>query len=738
MASTGDSTLPQSSRPSRVGFGPFEFEPGSGELWKHGHRIKLPGQPGEILSALVAHPGEVMTREDLRLRLWPGMSAGDFEHGLNAAVNKLRNVLADSAAEPRYIETVPGRGYRFLAPITPASGGVLEMVSARRARPAEARPLLRRRLAWVGAGATVLGLLVFWLAGQRAPAPLKTARVLVTPPKGYYLEAAGVRQSFALSPDGERIAFTAKDASGAFRVFLRDLSEPESRPVADGEGGYSVVWSPDGQSLLFTSQGKLRRIGVNASVSQVVCNADPYLSSAIPFGSGRWLVSNHRSSAVIAPSGGPPQPIAQSYSWAQSLPGGRDFLYTIDDPQLGFMRARIAAIGGSEPGVEVVQSDSRVQYTSSSHSNGGYLVYLRAGTLVAQSFDLAGRRVTGDPKAIASRVSRFGYSGAADFSVSARGTLAYQTFLNRSQFLWVDRSGKRLSAATPPGINGTYLRLSPDGRSLATAVFDVERGVTDIWIYNTSAGTGRKAISRPGISHVPVWSPDSRRLVYVWDRSWPSLALSSTDGLPDPEPLPNTGFMRPTDWSSDGRFILFNNSGLPAVTQHFSSDVFAIDMARGRKVIPLITTQFFENEGVFSPDGRWLAFLSDESGKAEIYVQAIDRGNDSLRVTGERLLISRQGAQCLRWRKDGRELYYLGWDGELYAVPLAIRQAKVHPGSPKALFRIDAEAYAILHSPVSFDVSADGRRFVIPSVTPGESSSLVVLQDWESQAAKRN
>src|SRR5262249_53107469 len=150
----------------------------------------------------------------------------------------------------------------------------------------------------------------------------KPARFLVTPPKGYYLQAAGVRQSFALSPDGERIAFTARDASGAFRVFLRELSEPEPRTVPDSEGAYSVVWSPDGQSLFFTAQDKLRRIALNNSVSQVVsAAAGPYLSSAIPFGAGRLLVSDSRNSGVIAPSGGPPRPIEQWYSWAQLLPG---------------------------------------------------------------------------------------------------------------------------------------------------------------------------------------------------------------------------------------------------------------------------------------------------------------------------------------------------------------------------------------------------------------------------------
>jgi Tol biopolymer transport system component len=266
--------------------------------------------------------------------------------------------------------------------------------------------------------------------------------------------------------------------------------------------------------------------------------------------------------------------------------------------------------------------------------------------------------------------------------------------------------------------------------------FDIDRGVPEIWLYDAANGTGRKAIFGPSISHLPVWSPDSRRLVYLTDHSWPKLALYSLDAAEDPGSLPETGFMAATDWSPDGRFILYNNSALPSVTHDFSSDVFAIDMARGRKVIPLLTTPFFENNAVFSPDAKWLAFLSNESGEAEIYMQALDRGNESLRVTGERFLISRHGAQCLRWRKDGKELYYLGSDGQVWAVTIDIRSGRVNAGQPVPLFTIDAEARSTIHSVVSFDVSADGRRFVIPSMTPGEGAAIVVLQDWESLIAK--
>jgi len=725
---------PQPARALKLAFGPFDFDPDSGELRKHGYRVKLSPQPGQVLAALLNQPGELVGREDLREQLWPGATAGDFEHGLNAAVNKLRQALSDTANQPRYIETLPGLGYRFIAPTNNVRRAVLGFVPSA-SSPRRELGTRRRIPLWTGtlAGALVLLAGGAWLALRMTPAPsVKATQFLIAPPSGYYLEGGGIRQSFALSPDGGRIAFTAKDASGAFRLFLREFSELESRPVPDGEGAYSVVWTPDGGSLLFTAKGKLRRIALNGSASQILSENVPYFSAAIPFGPDLLLVSNHRNSGVMPSSGGTPRPIAHVYSWAQLLPGGGDFLYTTKDPQLTSLSCRIAKIGGDDPGVAVVQPDSRVQYTESLRSDGGYLVYMRGGTLLAHPFDRAARRVTADPRAIARRVPSFGHTGASDFSVSRRGVLAYQSYISRSQFIWVDRTGKRLSIASPPGISANYGRVSPDGRWLAAAPFDIERGVPEIWLYDTVNGAGRKVIYGPEIRTIPVWSPDSRRLVYLLDPDWPRLSISSFDGTPEKELLPDTGFMSPTDWSPDGRFIVYNNSALPAITNAYPADVFAIDMARNRKVIPLLSTPFSEYGAVFSPDNKWLAFLSNESGQAEVYIQALDRGGDSLRVTGERFLVSRQGAQCLRWRKNGKELFYLGADGRVYAVALAFGGDGVHAGQPAPLFTIDTEARAAIHSVVAFDVSPDGNRFVIPSMTPGERSALVVLQDWES------
>jgi DNA-binding winged helix-turn-helix (wHTH) protein len=422
--------LPQTSRVTKLAFGPFEFDPATGELRKHGHKVRLSSQPGQILSALLERPGELLPRDALCRRLWPGAIAGDFEHGLNAAVNKLRQALGDAASQPRYVETLPGLGYRFVAPVRPVGHAVLELVPPAVISASEPLPPLppRRKFPWWSgalAAILILGAAVSWPALHRSPGPtVKATQFQVVPPQGYYLEGGGVRRSFTLSPDGSRLAFTAKDASGAFRLFLRDFSELESHPVPDGEGAYSVVWTPDGQTLMFTAKGKLRRIGVNATTSQILTDAIPYFISAIPFGPDRLLVSNHRKSGVLPASGGKLQPIERAYSWAQELPGGRDFIYTSDESQLGSLRAHIASIGGNHSGTEVVQADSRVEYTGSLHSDSGYLIYLRAGTLLAQPFDLALRHVTGEPSAIARHITSFGPTGAADFTVSRRGVLA--------------------------------------------------------------------------------------------------------------------------------------------------------------------------------------------------------------------------------------------------------------------------------------------------------------------------
>lgn len=327
-------------------------------------------------------------------------------------------------------------------------------------------------------------------------------------------------------------------------------------------------------------------------------------------------------------------------------------------------------------------------------------------------------------------------SAAADFAVSSSGVLVYQQCVPRSQLAWVDRQGRQLSTASPAGLALKAARLSPDGRWLGTSVYDVERGVTNVWLFGVDGRGGRRLISGPGLTHSPIWSPDSKRIVFARAfETTPKLFLGSVDGNGLEEALPRADFQMPTDWSPDGRFVLYNNTGLTLVASAQQGDVWAVDLHRERRLVPLVRTPFHEANGVFSPDGKWLAFTSNESGRTEVYLQRLET-SDSLRVTGERHLVSRHGAQCLRWRPDGKELYYLGSDGRVYAVPLRLGPV-VALGPPSALFTISTEARAAVHAVLGFDVSADGSRFVIPVVSSLEKPSLVVMQNWESALPRR-
>ena len=271
----------------KVLFGPFEFEQLSGDLRKFGNRIRLQGKPLQILSILLEQPGQVLSRDELQRHLWQGTTFVDFEQGLNTAVNKLRQALGDSADQPRYIETVPGKGYRFIAPLQRASvKSVLEMAAPSALR-IEPKPRERQR-PWTpffaGAALIVIGG-GFWLATRRPePAAMaKPERFAVVPPPGFVLEAGVSRQSFALSPDGTHLAFTAMDTSGAFSAFVRDFNSFESRLLPGSEGVHTLFWAPDSRSLFLTVKGKVQRAPLEGDARVVLGDSPGFLFS------GAWL-----------------------------------------------------------------------------------------------------------------------------------------------------------------------------------------------------------------------------------------------------------------------------------------------------------------------------------------------------------------------------------------------------------------------------------------------------------------
>jgi Tol biopolymer transport system component/DNA-binding winged helix-turn-helix (wHTH) protein len=722
-------------------FGPFEYDDSSGELRKHGTRIRLQGQPLQILSSLFRQAGQVVSREEFQQQLWQGSTFVDFEHGLNAAVNRLRQVLGDSAEQPRYIETIPGRGYRFIAAFQVASPKPVPVIAAPpvgdEILTAATRPIKRKRV-WVtgiAAGVLISGLAIGYMIDggdrqDRIPPPLQFS---FAPPNGYVLEPASSRQSFALSPDGSRLAFTAMDASGLLSVFVRDFRTLEARPVANSAGAHSVFWGPDERSIYFTARGNVRRATLEGDSYQVVSGSPAIISSVVSLPSGNLLLSGATGTFTVSASGGALQPVKESYRWSQVLPDSKHILHTVFDPAIGRHRARVARFG--EPGTtkNLLETDSRTLYAPTvTRPGSGYLMSVRAGDLLAHPFDLNSLRVTGAPIAVARKVYTFFNTGAADFSVSSTGVLAYLRYVGRSQLAWLDRKGEIIKRIGPAGVNLKYATLAPDGRKIATSILDPVSGIPEIWIIDTATDAARRMFAGPALSVSPVWSPDSQKLVYGRGipGSGPKLFIRGIGDSEKEEALPPDFFQVPTDWSRDGRFVAFTNTGFIQVENEFKGDIRLVDLARNRQVVPLLSTPFHEASPAFSPDGQWLAFTSNESGRTEVYLQAFQVG-DSPNVSGERFLVSRHGAACLRWRRDGRELFYVGADGRLYSVPVKLSK-RPDIGTPVAMFDISLEARGALHAPLGFDISADGNRFLAPIAVSPERSEIVVIQDWEA------
>lgn len=718
----------------RLVFGPFEYDTVSGDLRKHRTRIRLQGKPLQILALLLDRYGEIVGRDELQRHLWGGATFVDFEQGLNAAVNKLRQALGDFADQPRYIETVSGRGYRFIAPIQkPSVKPVLEMAP---------RPKPRKSwLPWVASLAiAAVGTATYLLAVRRDPPAesSKTTTFTVAPPPGFALEGASSRQAFALSPDGSRLAFTAMDASGSFHIFLRDFNSVDPREIPNTSGAHTLFWPPDGQSLFFTAQGKVRRWALGADSQQVLCDSPSFMLSGAWFSPGKLLMGGTQSTYAVSASGGTPEQLDQIYRWPQALPDGQHVLYLRPDAPRGAHRARVERLGDPASAKDLIESDSRVLYTASaSKPDSGYLIYIRAGSLLAQPFDAHSLRTTGEAAPIVGKVYSFFSTGAADFSVSDRGVVAYQNYASRSQLAWVDREGRQTGVIGPANVNVKSGRLSPDGNKLATAIYDVERGAQDLWIFDTHTGAARRLTLEKAIRDAPVWSPDSKRLAYlhsVVGRS-PRIAIRSLGENDTEEILPGDGFNSPTNWSPDGRFIAYSNTGFPRYANEAQGDVWLVDLAHDRKQIPLLNSSFHEANAAFSPDGKWLAFTSNESGQPEVYIQAF-QATDAPKMIGERFLVSRAGAQALRWRRDGKELFYLGFDGRGHGVPIKL-SSKPEIGQATPLFSINIEARAAIHSFLGFDVSTDGARFVIPVVSSPDPLSIVVVQNWEAALPHR-
>jgi eukaryotic-like serine/threonine-protein kinase len=593
------------------------------------------------------------------------------------------------------------------------------------------RTVARRAfLPWIGGAAVAgvsLGGLATWAWHSRSvPAPTKRIRFRLAPPEGTRLERVLIWQSLALSPAGGRVAMIATGERGPM-VWVQRLDSLTASPLQGTEGAAIVFWSPDGQTIGFWADGKLKRIAAEGGTPLPICDL-PGASSATWNHEGTIIAGNLRKdlhSNVISVRSGAISP-GKLLFWPKFLPEGKHFLFVRADPKTGTYRAHVADLStGWE--TTLMLTDTQVIFVPDEMkgSSQGYLLFGRNSTLLALRFDALTLQMAGEPVPVAKEVPFFEASAWSEFDASGDGVLIYSTGSQQAHITWFDRSGRESGTVGDPRDFWGILRASPDGKKLATDVFDFSTGGSDIWVYDLSQGTAER-VTFGHSSGGPVWSPDGTRIAFGSATALvaPQLRMKALSDRGSGEQFPSGPFQSPTDWSSDDRWIFFVTSG-----GEYKTGEIWLASVKDRKLMPLLQTPFDNAWPTLSWDREYLAFSANDTGRHEIYVQRFE-GGDSPKLVGERRRVSRGGGKFPCWRRDGKELFFLSPDRQIMVVA-------VKPGietgfaPPAALFRLPLTHPSLAPSPRPYEVSPDGRRF-FAAIPKGASAPLQVVVNWQA------
>ena len=593
----------------------------------------------------------------------------------------------------------------------------------------------RERLAWLLASAFALAALVvgFLHSRRQRPEPARVFRASILPPENTRFDSGS--SPMAVSPDGRRVAFRVSSPNARDRLWVRSFEASEAQPLPGTEGGYGPFWSPDSRFLGFFADGKLKKVEVSGGTAQTLCD--------VPDGNGgAW----NRDGVIlfgadgaplqrVADSGGAPAPVTRldeergdfGHFAPTFLPDGRHYLYlrfdrqTADEPYGLFL-------GSLDSQAERLVMRVRANFAyapAPDGSSAGHLLYLQARVLVARPFDTRRFEFTGEAFPIAEQVQFFGASDTAVFSVSASGLLAYQSsaVVEPSELVWFDRDGKRLESVGEPA-DCDHPRLSHDGRRLAVVVSEPDTGDTDLWLYDLPRHAKTRFTFESAITIFPVWSPDDTRIVFSSLRNGTrGLYQRLASGAGGEELLLDSKTISrfPTAWSAEGH-IAFQFQDPKAKT---GVDVGVLSVADGTP-LTLLSTPFEEWGPEFSPDGRWLAYCSTESGKFEVYVQAFPG-------PGGKWQVSTGGGSYPRWRRDGKEIFFQTLDKKLMAVEVKAGSG-FEVGTPRVLFQTQVKASDFGRQ---YDVSPDGSRFLINTVVDnGKTEAITIVQNWTAGSRK--
>jgi Tol biopolymer transport system component/DNA-binding winged helix-turn-helix (wHTH) protein len=638
-------------------FGIFEADAARGTLIRNGTTVKVQDQPFRVLIHLLEHAGEVVTRDQLRQLVWGDETFVDFDASLNVILKKLRTALRDESENPRFIETVPRHGYRFIAPV--------EVADSARGEATSNRPIPRtegdaRRRRWVGATQllavailTASATLIIMNRKRASPDSVPVVRSNILAPQSTDF----VSTSLALSQDGRMLAFVASASAGAPAVlWVQGINSGTAHPLTGTEGATLPFWSPDAQNIGFFAHGKLWRVGNEGGPPQPLCDAPlgrggtwnrngvivfaPDLNtplSKIPAGGG--------AATSVVPVGSQ-SAIIQAW-WPQFLPDGQHFIFwSHSDQKTDVDGIYLSALGSTERRLLTAAGSNGV------YANG-HLLYVHDQHLLARSFDLVRLSLGAAPSMLADGVGVHAGMHLADFTVSQNGLLAY--FAGQANRGWpmvtYDRGGHPDGRLVPE--QDIYLepRFSPDGKRLAVSISRPDTTLGDLWVIDLQGGTRTRITFGNGDATHPLWSPDGKTMYYASngpDRL-PHVYARLANGAGDEKALlADTGVSEvPMDDSKDGRYLAYarRENG-----KH--SELWIMPLVRNRTPYAFARVpQSDVTDPAFSPDGTRVAYSTNETGHFEVYISKFSGSG--------RWQVSAGGGTDPVWAPDGRRLYFI-------------------------------------------------------------------------------
>ncbi len=596
-------------------------------------------------------------------------------------------------------------------------------------------PHSRSRLGYVAWG--VAGILLVALAMlafvhfRETPLTERVLRYTVAAP-----ESSRVH-SFAISPDGRSVTIAAA-VNGKRQLWLRTLDALQFQPLQGTEDATYPFWSPDSRYIGFFAQGKLRKIAAGGGPAQSLCDARD----------GRGGTWSRDNVIVFSPSGGEAViqrvPAAGGVSFGVThikgdlrfpafLPDGRHFMYLVTRVSSEKNGVYLSSLDGKESRRILPDTSSVVFAPLASGSRAGHIMFVRENTLMGQPFDAVSGQTLGDAFPVAEGVTFSTVGGFAPITVSDNGVLLYATGGNAGfqNFAWYDRAGMLIASA---GMTGSVWdpAISPDEKTIAFRRNVTDNGSADIWLRDLARATDIRLTS-DGFNTMPVWSPNGDRVIFrssVGGRE--SLRRKLVSGSGQDELLLLAVTAAPTQWSRDGRFIVYTDYGPKT-----KMDLWVLPVgvnAEDKKPIPFLRSEFNETQGQISPDGRWMAYTADDSGQHEVYVRPFPTAEGIWRI-------STAGGQQPRWRGDGKELFFVGTDGKMMAVTVK-ESGGAKPffeaGTPMPLFDAHMALTALSNFGFQYDVTADGKRFLVNVLTNSfaESTPLNVMVNWNAGAKK--